>query len=222
MKTDKITNILHYIAGLHKSIYVNFRLLPFSQAIKLPIIVSRKTKLSSLRGKVKLEKIKTGIVRIGFGNVKLVDFAYERTILHIEGTITFRGKCKIGKASKIEVGPYGHLDVGKNFLISAKSKIICHKHIQIGQDSIFAWDSLLMDTDYHDIYNLNAECINVDQEILIGEKVWIGARSTILKGSVLPSHSIVAANAVVTKKYDIENCILAGNPAKIIKKDISW
>ena len=222
MNTDKITNILHYMAGLHKSIYVNFRVLPFKDAIKLPIIVSRKTKLSSLSGRVILDKNKTGIIRIGFGNVRLIDFAYERSILHLEGTIHFRGKCKIGKASKIEVGACGYLDIGENFTISAKSKIICHKSIKIGKDSTFAWDSLIMDTDYHDIYNDNEECINADKEILIGEKVWIGTRSTILKGSVIPDHSIVAANSLVAKMYDDEYCILAGNPAKIVKKNVSW
>ncbi len=222
MKTDKLTNILHYLAGIHKSIYVNFRLLSFKDAIKLPIIVSRKTKISCLSGKVILHKNRTGIVRIGFGNVKLVDFAYERTILHLEGTIHFRGKCKIGKASKIEVGKNGYLDIGENFITSAKSKIICHKYIIIGKNSTFAWDSLIMDTDYHDIYNVDGGLINADKEIYIGEKVWIGTRSSILKGSVIPNNCIVAANALIAKEYHLENSILAGNPAKLIKKDIFW
>jgi acetyltransferase-like isoleucine patch superfamily enzyme len=222
MNTDKITNILHYMAGMHKSIYVNFSVLPFKDAIKLPIIVSRKTKLSSLSGRVILDKNKTGIIRIGFGNVRLVDFAYERTIFHLEGTIHFRGKCKIGKASKIEVGTDGYLDIGENFTISAKSKIICHKSVKIGKNSTFAWDSLIMDTDYHDIYNASKECINEDKEILIGEKVWIGTRSTILKGSVIPDNCIVAANSLLAKIYNQEHCIVAGNPAKVVKKNVFW
>ena len=222
MKTDKIVNILHYLAGLPKSIYVNFRVLPFKDAIKLPIIISRKTKLSSLSGKVILHKNRTGIVRIGFGNVRLVDFAYERTILHIEGTVTFRGKCKIGKASKIEVGEKGHLDIGENFLISAKSKIICHKQIDIGKNCVFAWDSLIMDTDYHHIYDHHSNIINEDKAIKIGNKVWLGTRSTVLKGCTIPDNCIVAANSLAAKEYDTENTILAGNPAKIVKDNISW
>ena len=222
MKTDKTVNILHYLAGLPKSIYVNFRLLPFKEALKLPIIVSRKTKLSCLNGKVILHKNRTGIVRIGFGNVRLVDFAYERTILHIEGTIEFKGKCKIGKASKIEVGKNGYLKIGENFLTSAKSRIICHKQITIGKDSVFAWDSLIMDTDYHDIYDQHANIINADKAIHIGEKVWLGTKCTILKGSSIPDKCIVAANALTAKAYHTENCILAGNPAKEVKENVSW
>jgi len=222
MKTDKLINILHYLAGLHKSIYVNFRLLPFKEAFRLPIIISRKTKLSCLSGKVTLGKNRTGIVRIGFGNVRLVDFACERTILHIEGTITFRGKCKIGKASKIEVGKNGVLDIGENFLISAKSKIICHKQITIGKDSVFAWDTLIMDTDYHEIYDHDANFINKDKAITIGDKVWIGTRSTVLKGASIPDNTIIAANSLVTKAYPATDTILAGNPARVIKENITW
>jgi len=222
MKTDKTVNILHYLAGLPKSIYVNFRLLPFKDAVKLPIIVSRKTKLSCLNGKVNLEKNRTGIIRIGFGNVRLVDFAYERTILHIEGTVTFQGKCKIGKASKIEVGKKGMLVIGENFLISAKSKLICHKQITIGKDCVFAWDSLIMDTDYHEIYDHDSNIINEDKAITIGNKVWIGTRSTVLKGASIPDNTIIAANSLITKAYHTTDTILAGSPAKIIKENITW
>jgi acetyltransferase-like isoleucine patch superfamily enzyme len=197
-------------------------LLPFKEALRLPIIVSSKTKLSSLSGKVLLHKNRTGIIRIGFGNVRLVDFAQERTILHIEGTITFQGKCKIGKASKIEVGKEGLLELGENFLISAKSKIICHKYIRVGKDCVFAWDSLIMDTDYHHIYDHHSNIINEDKEIIIGNKVWLGTRSTVLKGTVIPNNCIVAANSLTAKAYDVENTILAGNPAKVVKENISW
>lgn len=222
MKTDKTVNILHYLAGLPKSIYVNFRLLPLKDAVKLPIIISRKTKLSCLSGKVTLTKNRTGIVRIGFGNVRLVDFAHERTILHIKGSITFRGKCKIGKASKIEVGKNGLLDIGDNFLISAKSKLICHKQITIGKDSVFAWDTLIMDTDYHEIYDHDSHIINKDKAIMIGDKVWIGTRSTVLKGSSIPDNTIIAANSLITKVYHTTNTILAGNPARVIKEHVTW
>jgi len=42
MNFDRITNVVRYLSGLPKSMYVNFRVLPFRQAIYLPIIVSRK------------------------------------------------------------------------------------------------------------------------------------------------------------------------------------
>lgn len=53
--------------------------------------------------------------------------------------------------------------------------------------------------------------------ISIGDDVWIGTNAVILPGVTIGSHSVVAAGAVVTK--DVPNgCIVAGVPAKIIKR----
>lgn len=52
--------------------------------------------------------------------------------------------------------------------------------------------------------------------IVIKNNVWIGERSTILKGVTIGEGSIVACNAVVTK--DVPSfSIVAGNPAKVVK-----
>jgi len=222
MNYNKINNIIKYIFGIPKSIYVNFRLLPFRDAIGLPIIVSSKTKLHSLRGEVKLSKKRLGIIRIGFGNVPIVDYSNERTILNIEGTIYFHGKCKIGKASKISVGKNAILELGENFIISAKSTIICSKKITIGANCMFAWDSLIMDTDQHSIYDMQESIINEDKEITIGDKVWLGTRSIILKGSIIPNNSIIAGNTLITQKHYKEKTIIAGNPPRVIKEDVVW
>lgn len=55
--------------------------------------------------------------------------------------------------------------------------------------------------------------------IVIGENCWIGEYSRICKGVTIGEGSIVAANAVVTKDVP-SNCIVAGNPAKIVKENI--
>ncbi len=216
-----LTNI-RYILGIPKSIYVNFKLLPFSQAIRLPIIVSHKTKCTSLKGKVVLRKIKPGIVRIGFGSIKLIDFSYERTILHIDGTVEFNGKCKIGRASRIEVTSNGHLSFGDRFIVSGGCKIICAHRIKLGANSLYGWETLIMDTDYHKIYNNHGNRINEDRPIELEDKVWLGARAVVLKGSKISSGSIVAAGSIVAGQYLTPNVLLAGNPAKIVKTDISW
>ncbi|WP_434581361.1 acyltransferase [Sulfurimonas sp. NW15] len=220
MNIDKIVKLIRYTAGLPKSIYVNLRLLPFSQAVLLPIIVSRKTKLRSLSGKVQLSKVKTGIVRIGFGGTDMMDYAYERTILKITGKIHFQGKTKIGVGAKIMVS--GNLTLGDRFDITGDATIICAKEIEIGNNTMIAWQSILMDTDQHAIYNAQHTVINQDKKITIGNNVWIGARSLILKGSVIPDGCIVGANTTITKSFTTKKSIIAGNPAEILKENISW
>ena len=53
--------------------------------------------------------------------------------------------------------------------------------------------------------------------VVIGNDVWIGANAVILPGVTIGSHAVVAAGAVVTKDVP-GNCIVAGVPAKIIKR----
>jgi len=220
MNTDKMVKLIRYIAGVPKSIYVNFRLLPFKQAVFLPIIVSRKTKLRSLSGSVKLDKVRTGIIRIGFGGTDMMDYRYERTILKVTGTIHFQGKTKIGVGARIMVS--GTLSLGKNFDVTGDAIIICAKEIEIGENTMVAWQSIIMDSDQHAIFDTNKTRINYDEKITIGNNVWIGAKSLILKGSYIADGSIIGANTTVTKQFHTEKAIIAGNPAKIIKQDIYW
>lgn len=221
MNLDKITNLIRYISGLPKSIYVNFRLLPFFQAIYLPIIVSRKTKLISLSGKVILDKIKPGIIRIGFGGSdNMIDYRYCRTILKIDGTINFKGKAKIGMGSRIQVN--GILNIGDNFNITGNALILCSNKISIGNNTMLASESIIMDSDQHDIYDKNNNCINKSEELVIGNNVWIGARAFILKNSIIEDGCIVGANSTITKSFKNQNSIIAGTPAKVIKENIKW
>ena len=218
--TDKIVKLIRYISGLPKSIYVNFRVLPFNQAIFLPIIVSRKTKLISLSGKVYLKKVKLGIIRIGFGGTDMMDYRYQRTILRIDGTINFKGKAKIGVGSRIMV--YGDLTLGNNFNTTGDTTIICTNKISIGKNTMLAWESIIMDTDQHNIYNQNSECINPSEEVIIGDNVWIGARCFILKNSIIENGCIIGANTTLTKSFKDKNSIIAGNPPRVLKENIRW
>lgn len=55
------------------------------------------------------------------------------------------------------------------------------------------------------------------EEVIIEDDVWIGSRVTILPGVKIGKGSVIAASSVVTK--DVEPyTVVAGNPAKIIKR----
>ena len=51
--------------------------------------------------------------------------------------------------------------------------------------------------------------------------VWIGMNATVLKGVTIGEGSIVAAGAIVTKDVP-DHCLVAGVPAKIIRRDVRW
>lgn len=56
------------------------------------------------------------------------------------------------------------------------------------------------------------------KDVIIGKNCWIGMNSVILPGVELGDHTVVGAGLVVTKSFPEGNVIVAGNPAKIIKK----
>ena len=57
------------------------------------------------------------------------------------------------------------------------------------------------------------------KDIVIGENCWVGMNSVILPGVVLGRNTIVGAGSVVTKSFTDGHIVIAGVPAKVIKKN---
>lgn len=57
---------------------------------------------------------------------------------------------------------------------------------------------------------------------MIGNYVWIGMQSILLKGSNIPTGTIIAARFLVNKVFNTENAIYAGHPAKLVKEGMHW
>ena len=75
--------------------------------------------------------------------------------------------------------------IGSGLYLSAESAIECRKSVVIGNDVLISWDVLIMDSDWHTVMDENGTALNPDREIAIGNYVWIGARSTLLKGAAI-------------------------------------
>ena len=99
-----------------------------------------------------------------------------------------------------------------------------NKHkLTIGKGVFIGKDVIIRTSDGHAIIDPETGlAINEPQDIEIGDNVWIGARNMILKGTKIPSGSIVGAQSVVNKKFETTNVLIAGNPAKIIRNNVFW
>lgn len=207
-----------------KTIYFNFKMLPFSQAKILPIFIAKHSKFISLKGAITIDcALETGMIKFGFSDVGIVDKKYNRTLIEINGKIVFKGSAIFGNGSKISVGKNGILQIGNKFCISANSTIICFDSVVFGDNVLFSWEVLVMDTDFHETVNtINNEIKDkITSPINIGNNVWIGMRSTLLKGTTLPDNIIIGANSLLNKPYQVpNNVLLAGNPAILKKTNI--
>ncbi len=128
----------------------------------------------------------------------------------------------IGRQDKCKFVVKGILKIGNNVGISSTT-IICHKQITIGNNVIIGGNTVIYDTDFHSINPQKRLDKKADQEdtkkreVIIEDNVFIGAHSTILKGTHIGKNSVIGACSVVCG-YIPENEIWGGNPAKFIKK----
>ena len=218
MTTFDFFNILRSIP---KTLRFNLHYFPLKTALKLPVVVSHRTYLRELHGKVELpKKVETAMVKIGFGDVGHYDRKRSRTIWQVSGTVCFGGKASIGHGSKISVR--GDLKLGADFNMTAESTIVCAKEIRFGDDCLLSWDILVMDTDEHSLYNKMNDRINPDKAIVVGNHVWIGCKCVLLKGAEVPDNTVVAAGTMLKSAFDGENQVIGGNPPTVLKCDIRW
>ncbi len=200
-----------------KTLYFNFHYLGW-YGIHLPVIVSRNFRLKRMKGKVILGNKRKGKVFLGRNDCIHLD---GKGIWANEGKITFDDKCFIGNGTKISVLENGHLTFGSEVYITGNSRLVCEHSISIGKQSIISWDVTIMDSDQHSILDEFKHVINNPKAIVIGDKTWIGMGSLLLKGTVLPRETIIAAKSIISKAFTESNCIL-GNVNEVMKKQIFW
>lgn len=218
IKTIKVIN-------LWKTIYFNFHYFPPKTAVRLPFFICWRTELHRMNGKIIFESpVSTGMAKIGGRGIGVQDKLYSRTIWENEGALIIKGKVGIGRGSKISIGKNAILMLGENFSIIGKSEIICQKEITFGANCLLSWDILIMDTDFHSVFDNHCRLINSPKPIHIGNHVWIGCRNTILKGISIADNVVVSANSTITRCIEETNCIVGGHGKSIaiIKKGISW
>ncbi|MCY7008864.1 DapH/DapD/GlmU-related protein [Fusobacterium simiae] len=108
-----------------------------------------------------------------------------------------------------------HITFGKNIFINKEAMFTDLGGITI-EDNVLLGPRVSLITVNHIIDPIKRRGLTTG-EIFIKRNAWIGAGVTILAGVTIGENSIVAANSTVTKDVP-DNVIVAGTPAKIIKK----
>lgn len=210
------------LLSIPRTLWFNFRFLPFCQAIKFPIWIANNVRIKELhRGCLDLQgKLKIGLIRVGYHEADGVDTYNAHTIINVAktGRLVFKNDAHIGQGAIIRVNDSGKITFGDNFAISGTTSIIASKSISFGDEVQLSWNSLIMDSDAHRIFDSSGNWINQSKEINIGNKVWIAANTTIMKGVAIADNVIIAANSMVNKSFTENNVIIGGQPAKILKK----
>jgi acetyltransferase-like isoleucine patch superfamily enzyme len=156
--------------------------------------------------------------------------------------VNLKGKFKIGKKVLLNsgafynmigrqqkcyfiVGANAELTIGSNVGMSS-SALICYEKIVIGDHVKIGGNVVIYDSDFHSLKSEHRVAIPentstiLTKPVYIGNKVFIGAHSTILKGVTIGDDAIIGAGSVVTKNVPA-NQIWGGNPAKFIRENVA-
>ena len=125
----------------------------------------------------------------------------------------------IGPGVNIVVKDHAQLEVGSNTYFTSDSHIESIKEIKIGSNCAISWGVTIIDHNHHEIrYEGKGE---ERMKVSIGDHVWIGCNTVILPGTQIGSHTVVAAGSVVKGEFP-DRCLIGGNPAQIIKRNVDW
>jgi acetyltransferase-like isoleucine patch superfamily enzyme len=188
MRINKI--ILRYLYGSKISFGKNLRILGDFPIFKIP---------------------KNGIIEFGENVVLNSDFKKSNTSLTTK--------------VKFVTGINGEIIIGNNCDFNGTC-FVAYDKIVVGGYCQFASSTLISGTDFHSVdpeirllqmkgSKIKHESVHKKQ-ITIGNNVWVGWGSIILKGVSVGDNSVIAAGSVVVRDVP-SNCIVAGNPAKVVK-----
>jgi len=205
-------------------LYFNFRKFPFNIAKKLPVFFYGKVKFTSITGIIRIEApIKTGM--IGFGQ------SYETNTIHkgfaeinINGIIVFKGHVQFGKDYLIKIGNDAYCEMGHLSSLGSCGKIICMDSIVLGSYARLGFESQIMDSNFHKMYDtITGKEFPKTAPIIIGNYNYIGNRVSIMQNTKTPDFCTVASNSLCNKDYTNfqQNVLIGGIPAKLLKSNIS-
>lgn len=203
--------------NIFKTVYFNFKVLKFSDAIKFPFWLYGKIEFSCLRGKFIIESnnISSGMIKIGYRYLDLVPLSYLTTQVSNSGKIIFKGKAIIGGG--VSLISEGQIEIGRNCTIGGGSMVKSIKNISIGENTRITFGCTIFDSNIHFVKNIETGIImNNSASIVIGKNCWLNYGTYIAKGASVPDYTVSAKDSFLNKDYSEygENLFLVGAPAK--------
>jgi acetyltransferase-like isoleucine patch superfamily enzyme len=116
------------------------------------------------------------------------------------------------------------LKIGRNFFSNGTMIRICENGttVTIGDDCMFSADVQMWASDTHAVADMSGECINLGRFIRVGDRVWLGYGTTVLKNTAIADDCICGCRSLVSGLFPSSNCVIAGNPGKVCKTGVKW
>lgn len=139
--------------------------------------------------------------------------------------VEFQSNCNINRFNA-EIGSHSKIKIGKNFYCGSVNTFVDnHSSLIIGNNCMFSNDIRIRcgDGTAHKVIDLETNTKkSLSGHITIEDHVWAGLNATILKKAHVKRDSIIGTCAVVAKEFEEANVAIAGNPAQIVSRNITW
>lgn len=159
-----------------------------------------------------------GNLLFGTGQISVND-TKSRLVMDKNTKLILKGNYNFTYGADILLKENAVLSLGNSWT-NYNIQIRCGNKIEIGNNCTFGRHVSILDSDFH-VIKENDKIINPSKPVIIADNVWIGHNAMILKGVTVGEGAIVAAGSVVTKDVP-PHSVVAGNPAKVIKENVSW
>ncbi|NLI35981.1 MAG: hypothetical protein GX416_05645 [Bacteroidales bacterium] len=162
---------------------MNFKILPFRQAIHIPLVIVGKVKIRDLSGQIDFQcPIRFGLLLIG-KDVDNMPISFLPTQILIQGTLIIEGACIINQSANVIVWTHGILKLGEGILICSGVTVKAVNFVAIGKYSMISSGSFIMDSNIHCIRDTETgETYNPTSKIQIGSYCWLSMYATVLGG----------------------------------------
>lgn len=136
------------------------------------------------------------------------------------GVIEFHGSAFLAEGILLRLDD-GCCCFGENIFFNRNCSILCAQKITFGNNVLVGWEVNIRDSNGHQSYYGNCP-VNMTLPVYIGDHVWIAACADVLKGVRIQNGSIISYRSLVTHSFEESNILIAGAPAKQIRRNVSW
>lgn len=215
-------NIVERLLNAIASVQFCLHFFPLKDALKRPIQIHHKLQFDIKSGaKIIIDTpLQSNLIKIGIDNTLYIQA--KNSIIHLESdsVLHFSANAIFSKGICLWLEKGAKMNIGTNFFCNNNCTFRCTNQITLHDNVLFGWNIMLNTTDGH-IVEIDGKTNKTSGFIEIGYHTWVASNTNISKNVNISRECVVAQCSLVNKSFHTSHCLIAGIPAKIVRKNLN-